>query len=131
MQTEAVLADKFFHELQLGNRITFVAINDKEFIAEGSLVFDMNDTDYTIKNKRVYLSRLIVKDTFRRLGVGNMIVEHLLNYAENLGFTEFSIGVDRDNIAARKLYEKKGFNKVMFEGSDESGSFVKLLRTKG
>jgi len=47
---------------------------------------------------------------------------------KELGYSEMSLGVDIDNINARHLYEKKGFNNVIFEGEDEYGKYVKLLK---
>lgn len=39
---------KWYGELVSGDRITFVYIENNEFIGEGSLVFENDDLDYTI-----------------------------------------------------------------------------------
>ena len=61
MEKDKELADRFYNELLTGNRITYVYSEQDEYIGEISLVFDRKDMDYTIPNKRIYLSRLIVK----------------------------------------------------------------------
>jgi len=119
---------KWYDELVNGNRITFVYTENDEFIGEGSLVFRNDDPDYTIPDKRIYLSRLIVKVEYRNRGIGGIIIDYLIDYAKRLGYEEISVGVDTDNLIARHLYEKKGFTNVIFEGEDEYGEYVKLLR---
>lgn len=118
----------FYNQLLNGNRKTFIYIENDEFIGEGSLVFNHKDPDYTIPNQRVYLSRMIVKEDYRNRGIGGEILDYLIDYAKDLGYEEISLGVDTDNLNARHLYEKKGFTEVLFEGEDEYGEYVKLLK---
>jgi diamine N-acetyltransferase len=122
------LVKMFYGELISGNRITFIYLEDEEFLGEGSLVLNNNDPDYTIPHKRIYLSHMIIKAEHRNRGIGNVIVDHLIDYAIQLGYDEISLGVDKDNVNARYLYEKKGFTNVIFTGEDEYGEYVKLLK---
>jgi len=128
MDKNPKMAKMFYDELVSRNRITFIYLENNEFIGEGSLVFKNNDPDYTIPDKRIYLSRMIVKDEYRNRGVGGIILDYLIDYAELLGYEEISLGVDTDNLNARHLYEKKGFTTVLFIGEDEYGEYVKLLK---
>ncbi|AMQ74221.1 MULTISPECIES: GNAT family N-acetyltransferase [Bacillus amyloliquefaciens group] len=128
MEKKKKMAKVFYDELVSGNRITFIYSVNDEFIGEGSLVFQNNDPDYTIPDKRIYLSRMIVKEGYRNCGIGGIIVDFLIDYAKQLGFEEITLGVDTDNLNARHLYEKKGFTTVLFLGEDEYGEYVKLLK---
>jgi diamine N-acetyltransferase len=119
---------KWYDEIVSGNRVVFIYIVNGEFIGEGSLVFERGDPDYTIKQQRIYLSRLIVKSDYRNKGIGGVIVDYLLNRVKELGYKEMSLGVNIDNLNARHLYEKKGFTDIIFEGEDEQGKYVKLLK---
>lgn len=119
---------EFFEELASGNRITFIYLENDEFIGEGSLVFQNKDPDYTIPDKRIYLSRMIVKEEYRNRGIGGIIVNYLIDYAKQLEYEEITLGVDTDNLNARHLYEKKGFTTVLYLGEDEYGEYVKLLK---
>ena len=114
MDSQKELAKQFFNELQNGNRSTYVYKADDLFIGEISLVFDTGDSDYTIKNQRVYVSRLIVKNEYRRNGIGRRLVEFVTALAKDMGYKELSIGVDLDNYAALKLYADLGFDKIIF-----------------
>ncbi len=119
---------KYYNELISGSRETFVYEKEGEYLGEGSIVFANNDPDYTIPGKRVYLSRMIIKKEYRNKGIGSIIIDYLLDYAKAQGFKEISVGVDIDNTVAWHLYEKKGFNNVIFEGEDDAGKYVKLLK---
>lgn len=129
MKKQSKLADQFLDELKSGNRVTYIYKDGDEFIGEISLVKDANDSDYTIPNQRVYVSRLIVKKECRRKGIGKTLVDFITDKAKALGYSEMSIGVDLDNYPALKLYIDSGFDKVIYIGEDEQGKYVKLLKT--
>lgn len=120
--------EKWLEEIKNGSRVVFVYKRDGEFIGEGAIVFENGDPDYTICNQRIYLSRLIVKKEYRNQGIGSAIINYLVEYVKELGYKEFSVGVDVNNTGARKLYDRHGFTQVIFDGEDEYGKFVKLLR---
>jgi ribosomal protein S18 acetylase RimI-like enzyme len=121
-------ADAFLQDLISRNRLIFVGTFKGIPAGQVALVFEKNDSDYTRPHTHIYLSRLIVKYSYRRQGIGSVIVDYLLQHAESLGYKEFSIGVDIDNVPARRLYEQKGFNETIFRGFDDGGEYVKLLR---
>jgi len=122
-------AKRFYNDLLSGNRIIFVYIENGEYLGEGALVFDKDgDSDYTIKSKRIYVSRMNTKAEYRNRGIGGIILDYLIDYAKGLGFEEISVGVNKDNAVAKHLYEKKGFDTVIFDGKDDLGEYVKLLK---
>ena len=122
------LADKWLEEIKSGNRLVYIYKINGEFIGEGALVFDAGDPDYTVPDKRVYVSRMIVKKEYRNRGIGSEILEFLINKANDMGFEEMTIGVDKDNKNALHLYGKFGFNEVIFDGADENGEYFKLMK---
>ncbi len=128
MESKPEMTKKWYDEILSGNRVVFIYTENDEFIGEGALVFDNNDRDYTIPGKRVYLSRMIVKPERRNQGIGGIILDFLVDKAKQLGFIEIALGVDKTNICARHLYGRKGFSTVIFDGIDEYGEYVKLLK---
>ncbi len=122
------LAEKWRQEIAEGKRLVFVYKIKGEFIGEGALVFDTGDPDYTIKDIRVYVSRMIVKKEYRNRGIGSEILEFLIRKATEMGFSEMTIGVDKDNTNALHLYGKYGFTEVLFDGADEDGEYFKLMK---
>lgn len=127
MERQADLAKQFYQELLCGNRITYIFQVKEEYVGELSLVFDMNDADYTIDKQRIYLSRLLVKREYRRKGIGKKLVSFVVQIAKDMGYSELSIGVDLDNYAALKLYFEAGFNTIIYIGEDQGGQYAKLL----
>ena len=128
MQRQSELADKFYNELLTGNRTTYIYTIDNEFVGEISLVKEMNDSDYTIPNQRIYVSRLIVKYEYRRQGIGRKLIDFITEKVKSQDYTEMSIGVDLDNYPALKLYMESGFDKVIYIGEDAQGKYLKLLK---
>ncbi|MBE6813107.1 MAG: GNAT family N-acetyltransferase [Ruminococcaceae bacterium] len=127
MQTQP-LSLQWKEEIESGNRLVFIYKINGEFIAEGALVLDTGDPDYTIRGKRVYVSRMIVKKEYRNRGIGSEILAFLINKAQEMGFNEMTIGVDKNNTTALHLYRKFGFTEVLFDGTDENGEYYKLMK---
>lgn len=122
------LAEKWREEIISGNRQVFIYKINGEFIGEGALVFDTGDPDYTIPGRRVYVSRMIVKKEYRNRGIGSEILEFLIKKAKESGFSEMTIGVDKDNVNALHLYRKYSFTEVLFDGADKDGEYYKLMK---
>ena len=131
MQRQRELAEMCRKELVSGNRMTYVYVINGMFVGEVSIVKDKNDPDYTIPGQRIYLSRLIVKDEFRRKGIGKRLIEYAVDIARSKGYPEISVGVDSENYGALKLYEDVGFDRILYIGEDEYGKFLKLLKVIG
>jgi len=128
MEKHKKIAQDWYAQLCDGTRVTFVMRDGDAFVGEVSLVFDNDDPVYTIPDMRVYLSRLVVKDTYRRQGIGTKLCEYLFAYAKERDYSELSLGVDLDNYAALRLYFELGFDTLLFVGEDDGGRFVKLLK---
>lgn len=128
MERQSGLAERFLRELLCGNRITYVYKVKEDFVGEISLVFDMEDPDYTIPGKRVYVSHLLVKRPYRRQGIGKRLTAFAVAAAEAMGYLEQSVGVDLENYAALRLYAGIGFRTILFLGEDAGGKYAKLLR---
>ena len=122
------LADKWFEEIKSGNRLVYIYKINGKFIGEGALVFDTGDSDYTVPDKRIYVSRMIVKKEYRNRGIGSEILKFLVAKAKDMGYSEMTIGVDKDNVNALRMYQKHGFTEVLFDGADEDGEYFKLMK---
>ena len=120
--------EKFRHEIEENNRIVYIYKINGEFIGEISYVIDMQDSDYTIPEHRIYISRLIVKLSHRNKGIGGILVDFILKKVKELGYKEATIGVNKSNNIALHLYRSKGFDNILFEGKDEYGEFYKLMK---
>lgn len=107
-----------------GNRLSYAYVREGQFIGEISLVLNANDPAYTIPGVRVYLSRLAVKKSCRGQGIGTALVDFICKKAQALGYPEISVGVDKDNLIAMRLYQRMGFDHILFDGEDETGPLL-------
>ena len=131
MENRQELAKVFYDDLLSGNRVIYVYIENNEYLGEGSIVYERNDPDYSIPGKRLYFSRLIVKDSYRNQGIGSILIDYIINKAVEMGYKEISVGVDKKNTGAMRLYQRKGFNEIIYDGEDEHGPYYKLLKRLG
>lgn len=89
MQRHSDLEAQLYQRLLTGNQTTFVYTVDSAFVGEISLVRETDDPDYTIPGRRIYVSRLIVKDTYRRQGIGRQLLGHAVEIAKQAGFVSY------------------------------------------
>lgn len=129
LKKQRTLAERFYSELQSGNRVTYVCEDEGALLGEIPLVFKMEESDYTIAGKRAYVSHLVVKKEHRRKGIGKALVEYVIEQAKQMGLRELTIGVDLDNYPALKLYTAAGFDRVLLIDEDRQGRYVKLMKT--
>ena len=112
---------EFYNDLKNGNRITFICKNEKgDFVGEGSLVFNCEYRNFTIPNKRIYISHLHVKPECRGQGIGTLLCNHIFDYCKKKGYSEISLAVLFSNYNAMRLYHRLGFTTILdlFEGDD-------------
>ena len=96
------------------NSEVFVAEIDQEIVATGYGVIENNKSKY-IEAKRGYIGFIVVKDEFRRQGIADKILKHLLKWFEDREVYEAMLRVYDTNESAVKLYEKLGFQKGLVE----------------
>ena len=76
----------------------------------------------------IYLSRLIVKDTWRDKGIGTDLCNYVFEFCKDLGYKEMTVAVNLDNFVAIKLYHKLGFREMLDVNQDEYGTYMVLLK---
>lgn len=119
--------EQFLKQITSGSRVVYIYKINDEFIGEGALVFENSEAGYTIPDKRIYLSRLIVKKEYRNQGIGQAILSFLLEKAADLGYCEATVGVDCNNDNAVHIYRKNGF-KVFEKATDKHGEYYKMIK---
>lgn len=128
LEKRAELAERFRREMEDGNRVTFLCRDGEAVCGEVSLVRSMDDPDYTLPGRRLYVSHLVVRRDLRRRGIGTALLDYAAGQAREMGASELTVGVDLDNYPALRLYWRAGFTRLLFVGEDAGGRFVKLLR---
>ncbi len=95
----------------------FVIENDKNFIGEITVNYKSHQLETeTIPNKRVYLEAFRVDKKYQKKGLGQKLINYCIEYLINIGYTEFTIGVENDNEIAKYIYFKLGVTNAIDEG---------------
>lgn len=58
------------------------------------------------------ITNIVVKKTFRKKGIGNMLLVELIKLAQDNNKKEIILEVNNNNLNAIRLYEKNGFKNV-------------------
>lgn len=66
------------------------------------------------------LAGLAVWEPYRGLGVGNALVQRLLEKAQSNGWRALSLSVEDGNVTARALYARHGFDVVGRQGNSDT-----------
>lgn len=95
----------------------FVLENDETIIGEITANYKSNKLENEAKNSiRAYLEAFRVDRNYRGQGLGQKLINYCIDYLENIGYTEFTIGVEDDNKIAKHIYSKLGFIKPIGRG---------------
>ena len=90
-----------FTDHQAGLRLMFVA--DLHAFPVGQVVIDVSSHEYA------YLYALRVLEPFQSLGIGSRLIAVGENVTRAHGFRQLQLAVEKKNNAARRLYERLGF----------------------
>lgn len=110
----------------------FVIEYNDNFIGEITVNYVSHELETeTIKNKRVYLEAFRIKKEFQNMGLGQELIKFVINYLFNLGYSEYTIGVEEDNNIAKHIYNKLGFIQPIDKGNGnefDSSSYTLYLK---
>lgn len=95
----------------------FVIENNENIIGEITVNYKNHQLETeTIPNRRVYLEAFRVDKKYQGQGLGQKLINYCTDYLENIGYTEFTIGVEDDNEIAKHIYFKLGFTNAIDKG---------------
>lgn len=98
----------------------------KRTLEHGGKIFSLLDEDQIIGTawlthdyRRVYIHHMAIEPSHQGKGLSHMLLEACVQYAHELGY-QAKLEVDRQNLPARHLYEKYGFQNL--------GDFLVLIK---
>ena len=99
----------------ISNRLRdiFVLFCNDKLIGELHVSYENENPIFAQKDKRAYLFAYRIHKDFQGQGFGKILLENTLKELEKQGYYEFTVGVEDDNIRARYIYEKYGFDTVI------------------
>lgn len=78
----------------------YVAIKDGIVVGMAGLIVSFEEADIT---------NVAVAPAYKRQGIANSILTHIFSDSNNDDIKAYTLEVRKNNIAARRLYEKQGF----------------------
>ena len=109
--------EKRLQELSNKETDTYVIEYNDKFIGEISVNYICHDlSTEAIPNRRVYLQAYRVDKSYQGSGLGQELLEYVLNDLEKQGYYEFTIGVEENNLKAKHIYFKYGFTEAIDKG---------------
>ena len=96
-------------DIETGIIDIFALFDDDKIIGELRVKYISDDNRFAEKGKRAYLYAFRVHKKYQGKGLGNFLLEDVLTILTENGYSEFSVGVEDDNVKARYMYEKYGF----------------------
>jgi len=72
-----------------------------------------DDPDFAVPHRRVYLYAFRVLNEYQGKGLGTRLITHVIDELAAVGYGEFTVGVEEGSAAARHIYNKLGFAKVI------------------
>lgn len=115
---------QFTEQVACKNREPYIFEQNGKYIACCDLVLDYGE--YTQKDIKIYLSRLIVKKEFRNNGIGQAVLKNMIDLCKSRGYKYVTLGVDANNKRALHIYEKNGFQ-IYETAADNHGEYHKMI----
>lgn len=95
----------------------FIIEYNEIIIGEITINYKNNELETeTIPNKRVYLEAFRVDKKYQGKGLGQKLINYCIKCLTNIGYTQFTIGVEEDNEKAKHIYFKLGFTDAIDKG---------------
>ncbi len=95
----------------------FVIENNENIVGEITANYKSNKLENEAKSGiRAYLEAFRIDKDYRNQGLGQELINYCIEYLENIGYTEFTIGVEDENEIAKHIYSKLGFTKRIAKG---------------
>ncbi len=109
--------DKRLKEFSNHETDTYVIEENDKIIGEVSINYVCHDLPTeAIESQRVYFQAFRLDKEHQGMGLGQRLIQFVLDDLEGKGYTEFTIGVDDDNEVAKHIYFKFGFTEEVDKG---------------
>ena len=113
--TYNILKDELLSE----NSIYFCVKNNDEIVGFAGIKIILDEAD---------IMNIVIKKSFRNLGIGSMLLKFLVNKAKELNIHHINLEVNSSNLIVIHLYEKFGFKNVGIRNKYYNNDSAILMR---
>lgn len=107
------------HDIHNGIIDIFVLYDDTDLIGELHVMYESEDRHYAIRGKRAYLFAYRIHKDYQGMGYGQYLLKSVIELLKESGYSEFTVGVEDDNLRANHIYHSLGFNKLVLRKQEE------------
>ena len=97
----------------------FVMYDRDTLIGELHVLYESDNENYAVRNKRAYLYAFRVRREYQNKGYGTRLLRAVLADLHEEGYSEFTIGAEDDNEKALHIYHSMGFNELLLRRREE------------
>lgn len=97
----------------------FVMYEQNVLIGELHVMYENEDENYAVRNRRAYLFAFRIREGYQNQGYGNRLLREVISDLQEKGYTEFTVGVEDDNKRAIHLYRSLGFDEELLRNQEE------------
>lgn len=97
-------------DIRNGDIDIFILEEDGELIGELHAMYTHEDAHFAARGRRAYLFAFRVREDRQGRGYGTLLLRTVLSSLAADGYTEFTVGVEEDNLRAKHMYEAAGFD---------------------
>lgn len=97
----------------------FVLSNDSKLIGELHAKYQSDDDNFAVRGRRAYLFAFRVHKNYQGKGYGKYLIKEVIEILKEKGYSEFTIGIEDDNLIAHHIYHSLGFNELLLRKKEE------------
>lgn len=97
----------------------FVLLNDSKLIGELHAKYQSDDDNFAVRGRRVYLFALRVHKNYQGKGYSKYLIKEVIEILKEKGYSEFTIGIEDNNLIAHHIYHSLGFNELLLRKKEE------------
>ena len=105
-------------DMKGGNIDIFVMFDDDRPIGELHATYESDD-ERAVKEKRAYLFAFRIHEDYQGRGYGKQLLQSVIDTLNEKGYTEFTVGVEDDNVRAKHIYNSLGFTELIARKYEE------------
>ena len=105
-------------DMKGGNIDIFVMFDDDRPIGELHAAYESDD-ERAVKEKRAYLFAFRIHEDYQGRGYGKQLLQSVIDTLNEKGYTEFTVGVEDDNVRAKHIYNRLGFTELIARKYEE------------
>lgn len=106
----AQMVEASARDIRNGDIDIFVLEEDGMLIGELHARYVHGDARFAVRGRRAYLFALRVREDRQNQGYGTQLLRTVLSTLTAEGYTEFTVGVEDDNLRAKHMYRAAGFD---------------------